>query len=217
MQNSAEIRWFWPHPLAWTIESWFRSGVFPPGGGQPRADIYLLNPRQSEIGIKKRGGKQGIEIKGLVARVHDSFKIGPSEAHGELWTKWTTDSLQLDNSAQVTVYKTRWLRKFEIRDVNVREIQLGKDESPSDPNQKLPDEGCNFEFTEVSLTKDGPKSSTVGFESFGPYESVEANLRRVLEHLADTNVPQFDEGEELSYPGWLIEQHLSFPDPQVVR
>ena len=135
MQNSAEIRWFWPGPLPETIESWFYSGAFPPGGGSPppRLDEYLLDPSQLELGLKKRGLKKGIEIKGLVTTVAQPIQIGPFTGRIQVWTKWTSESLRLDGMATVKTYKTRWLRKFDITDVHVREIQLGVDERPINP------------------------------------------------------------------------------------
>lgn len=207
MQNSAEIRWFWPGLPTGKVESWFRSGEFPPSV-KSRKDVYLVDSRQCEIGIKKRGEKEGIEIKGLVAKIPVPIKFGTVEADGELWTKWTIDSLPLDTFTCVTVYKTRWLRKFEITDI-VREIELGNDEKPLDPKVVLPDQGCNLEFTEISLAEDGPRSSTIGFEAFGSYKLVETNLRRTLQHLEGSGVvPEFHGGRELSYPAWLTRKKL---------
>jgi hypothetical protein len=211
MQSSAEIRFFWRCPFPPTIDSWFRSGPFPPGGGrrEPRVDVYLADPYQRELGIKKRDQKpgvedKGVEVKGLVALIIDPIKIGTTKAHGELWTKWTTNSLQLDQFANVKVYKTRWLRKFEIKNGLVREIRLGEDEKPLSKDDKLPEQGCNLEFTEVSLAQRGTRWSTLAFESFGPHSAIEANLRMVLGFLAaGTHIPGFEEGEELSYPAWL--------------
>lgn len=205
MQNSAELRWFWPGTLPEEIMTWFRSGKFLPSM-KAREDRYLADSRQVEIGIKKRGDKKGIEIKGLVARIPVPIKFGTLEAHGELWTKWTIDSLQLDTFPYIPVYKNRYLRKFEITDTCVCEIELGNDETPLDQDVRI-DEGCNFEFTEVSLSEDGPRSSTIGFEAFGSPESVEANLLRTLHYLVgSTGIPEFNGGKELCYPAWLISQ-----------
>jgi hypothetical protein len=204
MQNSAEIRWFWFTPPAKGIESWFRLSGCTPGGGKEREDVYLIDPQQRELGIKERGGKAGVEVKGMVAQIIHPIKIGTFAAHGELWTKWTTEAFQLKTCAHVTAYKTRWLRKFEIKEGNVREMKLNEDEKPADPGEQLPDQGCNLEFTEVSLTKGGQKLMTMGFESFGPHGSVEAHLRRTVDHLAaSADVLDFVGAEELSYPAWL--------------
>jgi hypothetical protein len=137
MQNSAEIRWFWHSPMHDGVESWFRESPFLPGGGKLRSDVYLVDPEQLELGIKKRGNTDGIEIKGLVGRFRDSFQIGSLVARGELWTKWNSPTLSIDHMNTQTTYKIRWLRKFEVTDSIVREIELGENERPLDPNEKV--------------------------------------------------------------------------------
>ena len=67
MQISAEIRWFWFVNCPDGVETWFRSGPTPAGGGRAREDEYLHEPRQTELGLKRRGEKPGVEAKGLVA------------------------------------------------------------------------------------------------------------------------------------------------------
>jgi hypothetical protein len=213
MQNSAEIRWFWSSPPAKSIELWFRlGGGCTPGGGKEREDVYLIDPGQRELGIKERGGKAGVEVKGMVAQIAHPIKVGTFAARGELWTKWTTEALQLKTCAHVTAYKRRWLRKFAIKEGNVREMKLNEDEKPADPGEQLPDQGCNLEFTEVSLAKGGQRLITMGFESFGPHGLVEAHLRRTIDHLAaSANGLEFDGAEELSYPAWLALHFSSAP------
>ena len=208
MQNSAEIRWFW-HGPATGIESWFRSGRFPPGGGKVRVDEYLVDPDQIELGIKKRGDNVGIEVKGLVARLASRFEIGTLIANVELWTKWSSPSLRLDGLSTMSINKIRWLRTFDVTGANVREIQLGQDEKPLNPEERIPEQGCNLELTKVSLTDNGPEWTTVGFESFGYYALVEDALRRTVEHLNSGVLPAFGLGEELSYPAWLASQYSS--------
>jgi hypothetical protein len=216
MQNSAEIRWFW-HDATTGIESWFRSGTFPPGGGKVRVDDYLVDPRQIELGIKKRGDNVGIEVKGLVARLASRFQIGTLVANGELWTKWSSPSLRLDGLSTMSINKIRWLRKFEVTGANVREIQLGQDEEPLNPEEKIPEQGCNLELTKVSLTDNGPEWTTVGFESFGCHTVVEDILQRTIEHLKSGVLPAFGLGEKLSYPAWLASQSSSISSGQARR
>jgi hypothetical protein len=204
MQNSAEIRWFWHESLPTGIESWFHSGSFAPGGKQspPRVDEYLLDFGQTEIGLKKRGSKTGIEVKGLVATLSEPISIEPFSGQIQLWTKWTMESLRLNGLKTIRTFKKRRLRKYAI-DGSLREIQLGPDEVPDDPTEKLPEQGCNVELTAVSFAETGPTWWTIGFEAFGPFHSVEQNLRRTLHHLAGPNVPKLTSGQELSYPAWL--------------
>lgn len=211
MQNSAEIRWFWSSPVD-GIDSWFHSGPFRPGGGEPRQDDYLVDPRQVELGIKKRGKKKdgpGIEVKGLVGRLSSNFELGTLVGQGELWTKWSTAALTLDGMTTVPTHKVRLLRKFAVTVEAVREIQLDEKENPSDPGDPLPKEGCNLEFTKVSLDDTGPEWWTIGFEAFGSFDSVEKVLRRTCEHLAAGPLPSFVAGAELSYPAWLALQSSS--------
>jgi hypothetical protein len=85
MLVSAELRWFWKETPPPGLELWYRSGPFPPGGGALRSDEYLLEPSQTELGLKKRGGgRGGVEVKGLVS-------IGtalpePFDGRIQLWT-----------------------------------------------------------------------------------------------------------------------------------
>ncbi|HEY2040158.1 MAG TPA: hypothetical protein VGG95_10860 [Edaphobacter sp.] len=191
MQNSAEIRWFWRGPVLDEIEQWFRSASFPPGGGKLRRDVYLADSGQVELGIKQRNGTDGVEVKELVGRFPNPLRIGTLLGHGELWTKWSSPSLKLDGLITQTVIKTRWLRKFEVTSGNVREIELGEDEKPRNGEEKLPEQGCNLEYTNVSLAHGGQAWSTIGFESFGDYFSVETNLRLTLEHVENRSLPTF--------------------------
>ena len=70
---SAELRWFFKGPPPAALDSWFRSGHIPPGGGEIRRDEYLRDPKQQQLGVKKRGRNPGVEIKGLVGeRVRDA-------------------------------------------------------------------------------------------------------------------------------------------------
>ena len=180
-------------------------------------DDYLVDPDQIELGIKKRGDNAGIEVKGLVARLASRFEIGTLVANVELWTKWSSPSLRLDGLSTMSINKVRWLRKFEVADGNVREIQLGQDEKPLNPEEKIPEQGCNLELTKVSLTDNAPEWTTIGFESFGYYGFVEDALQRTIEHLKSGFLPAFGSGEELSYPAWLASQYSSRSSGAVPR
>ena len=87
MQVSAEIRWFWKGVLPPELLVWFQRAErhsCAGGGGSVRTDAYLRDARQSELGLKLRGGKKGVEIKGLVAVIADGCQaspfIGPSKS-----------------------------------------------------------------------------------------------------------------------------------------
>ena len=63
---SAEIRWFYPDECPANLHRWFGEMSPAPGGGKLRIDVYLSQTNQSEVSIKIRGGRPGVEIKGLV-------------------------------------------------------------------------------------------------------------------------------------------------------
>src|SRR5258707_15624969 len=111
MLVSAEIRWFWKEDLPPGVEAWFRRGACGPGGGKLRTDEYLVDPMQHELGLKKRDGGRGIEVKGLVAL--RAKTAAPLDARVQIWSKWTSDSLTIDHLPRVVVRKIRWLRKYD--------------------------------------------------------------------------------------------------------
>ena len=55
MLVSAEARWFWNGAPPRDLERWFAERPIAAGGGTPRVDDYLLDARQQELGIKRRG------------------------------------------------------------------------------------------------------------------------------------------------------------------
>lgn len=198
---SAELRWFWEGSAPKELDRWFAGSGCPPGGGRPREDVYLLDREQVELGLKQRARKGGVEIKGLVRRAEQPLAAGPFAGHLEVWSKWTSETLQLDGMPSIVVRKVRRLRKLATRSAHVTEIALGADETPL--QGALPDEGCNLELTEVSIVGRTATWATLGFEAFGSTDRVEANLERALEHLLGTGVPDFPRGTEQSYPGWI--------------
>ena len=70
MRMSAEIRWFWAGRPPPSFAAWFRDAGPSWGGAsdsKTRTDEYLRDPAQTTLGIKRRGGSQGLEIKGLIS------------------------------------------------------------------------------------------------------------------------------------------------------
>lgn len=203
MYLTAEMRWFWRSSAPPKLEAWFYS--VEPGGGGERVDVYLLDPTQSEVGIKSReafakeNAEDGVEIKCLVARLHP-IPSGPLAGRVELWTKCSSRVLRLDGLPTVSVAKTRWLRKFAVATGVVSEIELGPDEKPK--IGKLPDVGCNVELTRLHIATDPEEWWSFGLEAFGPFAVVESCLGEAVDFLA-TKVPPVRSGHELSYPGWL--------------
>lgn len=189
------------------LESWFRSGPFPPGGGEPRRDDYLWDPSLSEIGIKKRGGRDGVEIKGLVAR--GTTLQQPFAATIEIWSKWSTAAVSLDGRPCLSVTKTRSIRKFDTAGAGVREVALGSDEQPL-AGVKPPELGCLIELVAIQLGDAREAWWSFAFEAFGPLESVEDSLTRTAERVASPAPPALDRGLQLGYPAWLARTARSY-------
>ena len=201
MQISAEIRWFWLADSPDAIVTWFKGGDMPPGGGLAREDEYLHDPDQIELGIKRRGAKPGVEVKGLVATLTRPNDVAPFVGPIEIWCKWQSLELVITDLAIVPVKKLRWLRKFETNGKKPAEIPLADDEKPRD-GRPLPELGCNVELTRIEL-RAGHVWWTLGFEAFGELRSVEQSLRNTLSAMASRGAPLLRSRELLSYPAWL--------------
>ena len=207
MQVSAEIRWFWregaePHEL----KDWFCTehahGCLAGGGNEAgRLDEYQSEPGQLELGVKLRGGKRGVEVKGLVEAVSDELAIPPFAGPIELWTKWTSHALALNSSMTVSTKKRRWLRKFDTASGPPKEIPLDANENPAG-QQALPVLGCNVELTHLELP-DGRIWWTFAFEAFGRVQTVAGSLRATSSELARRKPPAFGAAFVASYPAWL--------------
>jgi hypothetical protein len=200
MYLSAEIRWFWPRRAPARMQRWFRVATrahCAAGGGKTRRDAYLLAVDQSEVGIKARGNRPGVEIKGLVAVLADGVATPPFAAPIELWTKWSVAELPLART--VAVGKQRWVRKFDTAHGAPREVELDAAEQPKDGH--WPALGCNVELTR--LTIEDEIWWTLGFEAFGRLETVAADLRAVAAAMAARQPPQLGSAQPLSYPAWL--------------
>jgi hypothetical protein len=209
MQVSAEARWFWcDEPIA--LSRWFLgedAHRCTSGGGGIRIDKYLIDGRQMELGMKSRGGKGGTEIKGLVAITAPGLEIEPFVGSIEIWTKWTSNSIDLKSYETVAIEKQRWLRKFDTTLEVPFEIQLDASEKPAG-NEELPLFGCNVEFTSLRLPNRA-QWWTLGFESFGTIERVERDLRAVARLFASRGAPLVDNRLTLGYPKWLAEYVLN--------
>jgi hypothetical protein len=205
MQLSAEMRWFWQGTIPSSFEQWFHGfGGCPPGGGQTRLDVYLYEQGQRELGLKKRGTKPGIEVKGLIATLPMPVALGPLHGHIELWSKWTSSELRLHGVSLLSTSKTRWMRKYDTGNSRVIEIELREDESPKNDAIKLPENGCNVELTSLVVEPARQVWWTVGCEAFGPsLELVEQNLRMIINTIPPKNIPAVKGGMEASYPAWM--------------
>lgn len=210
MQLSAELRWFWNTPQE-QLKDWFCGADahgFVCGGATSRVDSYLRAP-QVELGLKHRGGKNGVEIKGLVS-IAERSTTNPFEGEVELWSKWTSETLRLDMERTVTTEKQRWLRKFDTTRSIPVEIRLDGEERSAD-NVSPPIQGCSVEFTQVRFLdwktdeqiEDTSVWWTFSFESFGELHTVHRSMIMVAETIASREPPEFDASLRLSYPAWL--------------
>lgn len=198
MQVTAEIRWFWQDAGPPRLKEWFTGTRFHPvaaGGGDFRTDTYLRDPQQAELGIKLRGNQPGVEVKGLVAVLDGACSDVPFTGSIEMWGKWTSARLGLPNAEVLAVGKRRWVRRFATGGAQVREIAL-------DVAEELPAEGCNVEYTEISV-EGFPSWVTLGFELFGPFETIVPGLRRAVAEVSRRRPPALADAWCASYPVWL--------------
>ena len=130
-QVSAELRWFLNATNVNDVDAfdrWFKSGTLLPGGGKkPREDVYAVDPSTDELGVKKREGKSGLEVKALVEPGFFSVEFGTRNATVQLWSKVTSNILTLpvDATFRRTTLKTRWLRMFDTATSVATEVKLG--------------------------------------------------------------------------------------------
>ena len=199
MRVTAEMRWFWPGQCPPDLESWFFKSSPEAGGGHPRCDEYLRPSNGAELGIKKRGSKAGVEVKGLIGTSRCPELISLA-SHYELWCKWTSNELPLNGTNLFVTKKVRWARKLDTTRASVFEIPLGTDETPLDG--KWVQEGCNLTLTEVQIGGVADQWWTFCFEAFGTLESAPKNLRAGTSYARSTSFPQ-PTGAFLSYPAWL--------------
>ncbi|HEV7280937.1 MAG TPA: hypothetical protein VGN57_12100 [Pirellulaceae bacterium] len=206
-QLSAEFRWFWKDDPPAGLYDWFCEGqgsiCAAGGGGEIRQDVYLRDPRQPQLGIKRRGGKPGVEIKSLFAIWE--LPIGSIFAAPiQLWVKQTSTALELPEGATIRTSKTRRLRTFDLTGGAPQEIPLGPAESPLNPSQAPPARGCNVELTKVVV--EGQTWWTLGFESFQASDglnTIEHDTWRTAEEMASRNPPPLGTPLLASYPEWL--------------
>jgi hypothetical protein len=163
----------------------------------------LCDRGQSELGLKRRGGKAAVEIKGLVATSSSTLAAGPFAGPIELWTKWTSKVLELKPESTISVKKVRWLRKFDTTLPVVNEVALDGNETPLG-GASLAALGCNVELTQIEMPQ-GRIWWTLGFESFGTLQTVSKDLEATASILANRGAPELRMGLLGSYPAWLKE------------
>ena len=194
MALTAELRLWWqyaPAEIERLFEEWREGGRLE---FEERTDLYLLDSRQAQVGIKLRNQAArsgGAEIKTLVARLGSH---GPCTA--ELWVKAASAALSLGGQPTAKVRKRRRVMRFRIRD--------GRVEDPPGAAASGDLEGCDVEWTEVSRDANSARWWTLGFEASGTLGKIEDNLSLSLARVLP-RIPQsvFAEGVCGSYPAWL--------------
>ena len=199
---SAEIRWFYPDECPANLHRWFGEMSPAPGGGRLRIDEYLSQTNQSEVSIKIRGGRPGVEIKGLVAVCRS--ELVPFAPYVELWCKWRLQASALEMTKRMIIQKTRWIRTYDTSRAAIVEIPLQADEKPLN-GQPLPQQGCNVEISKIQLAEDPRQWWTLGFEAFGDLDSAPGNLLKTAQFLITRSFPLPICGEFLNYPSWLAQ------------
>lgn len=205
MSISAELRWFWPEAAPHDLAAWFRGAAthqWPAGGGRLRSDTYVVDRGQPELGIKHRGSASIPELKQRCGTAQQPCEIEPFRGAIEFWAKVVPRlGLKLPvDTAVVEVSKRRWLRLFDTHG-DTRQLRLNEDGSPWDTAYQAI-QGCHVELTELELAL-GERWVTLGFESFGPVETLLNSLRASAAWLAQRNAPGLDGAIEASYPAWL--------------
>ena len=206
MQVSAEIRVFWHGEPPRGFQDWFLGTAAhgtAVGGGSTRVDEYVSDPQQADLGLKVRGGKTGVEVKGLIAVIPDALRVPPFAGPIELWGKWTSEWLQLRSIATVSIEKQRWLRTFDTATISPVEVPLdGEEEALS--GRPLPVLGCHVELAKIRRLPNEDAWWTYGLEAFGTLETAERALRAVATVLAARHCPALGNPLVASYPRWLI-------------
>lgn len=196
MLLSAEIRLFWFHQKPVALEAWFMEAAIhgsQASGPEERTDVYLLDEKQAELGVKTRGEQPGLEVKGLIARLGDTIGFDSYTVPMELWSKWSSETLSIDTKPGVALHKKRWMRKFDTTKAPLVETQ-----------ETMPEKGCNVEWTMVAIAS-GETCWTLGFEAYGRLGDIEKSLRQVVLLINDRKPPHASNGKALSYPA-LIQQ-----------
>jgi len=199
---SAEIRWFYPDECPANLHRWFGEMSPAPGGGKLRIDEYLSQTNQSEVSIKIRGGRPGVEIKGLVAVCRS--ELVPFAPYVELWCKWRLQASALEMTKRMIIQKTRWIRTYDTSGAAIVEIPLQADEKPLN-GQPLPQQGCNVEISKIQIAEEPRQWWTLGFEAFGDLDSAPGNLLKTTQYLIAHSFPLPICGEFLNYPSWLAQ------------
>jgi hypothetical protein len=149
-----------------------------------RTDRYLKDGTQHELGVKRAAAARA--SKGLVVEDFGRIASGPFAGQLQLWGKWSSNALSVPSDATVATDKRRWQRAFDTGR-GAKEIPLARGARPFGAHE-FPQRGCNVELTSVTLPG-GSVWWTLGFEAFGPLDSLERSVRATATLLAARRPP----------------------------
>jgi hypothetical protein len=209
MFPTVEVRWFYDGMIPGDVLTWFQQGEGASKKPSSRVDYYLCLSDRDSLGIKLREGK--IEVKqrqqqyGLI-RLHEHVA-----GQMEQWHKWSfaladeTESVVSD----IKVSPSSWIAVEKARQQWEYYIASNKQIRARSTKAALK-QGCNLELTTVSI--EGAKWWTLGFEAYGDRATNQENLLLVIEYVfAGREPPVLDAKDSFGYPQWL--NHLySIPD-----
>jgi hypothetical protein len=196
MRITAEIRWFWPGRPPPRFVDWFTAAGpswEAASDSRTRIDEYLRDHAHTTLGIKKRGGSEGVEIKGLISTRPTVLELAGCACAVGLWGKWSSN-FKLDQQALIKVVKQRFMRRFRVGAGSVTDVSAAE----SGARQS----GCDAELTLLE-GPDGAPWWTVGFEAFGDFDQVESDLVATVAAMASRSPPRLRGAEASGYPGWL--------------
>ncbi len=110
---------------------------------------------------------------------------------------------EAEKSARMITCTTAARSSWDSNAAVAEEIPLDSKEKPLG-KRMLPEIGCNVELTRITL-RDDEVWWTLGFESFGTFQTLGKDLCAVAATLAARQPPQIGTGLLASYPSWLKE------------
>ncbi len=198
MLHSAEVRWFDAGAIPTEVQAWFCGGqTLAP---EIRTDRYLRFEGCETVGVKIRQGN--FEIKALRGATESVRYADSVTGRADCWVKWSysqppveawVQALLADSRGWVEIGKRRLLRKFSLDKGAVEEVAA----------TERPQEGCNFELTEISSS--GALWWSLAFEAFGDPARVWENLRLTAVGLFAQSPPPLllDTTRSCAYPVFL--------------
>ena len=207
MQVFAEARWFWQGSAQNRFTRWFTSSssfALAAHGPEVRQDRYFCSGSQTNVGIKSRGTKAGIQVKSLIGTERPGLALEPMFGAIEIWIKQRAPRIELPAGQVVELTKLRWTRKFECDRAGAREIELCPGIQAAGKSSSVA-VACKAELALVVL-HDGASWWSFGLQAGGSAADAKSAVRATASLLHDLGAPDMDDAIALSYPAWLRRQ-----------